>query len=130
MQSVISKIHSLWGSSFFSKCSKFDLNFRDAAKNWGKIISFLDNCSWIQWGKIFLLRREYMTSGDKMLANTRRISDTLRWTLSNLTFAKVTKQSHGSAVMEIFRLFNMLTVARCSQARLFTHLTNYIFCRL
>ena len=34
---VISEIQKLWGSSFFSKCSKFNLDFRNSAKNWEKI---------------------------------------------------------------------------------------------
>ena len=33
----------------------------------------------------------------------------------------------GSAVVQFFRLFNMLTVARCSETRRFRHLTNQIF---
>ena len=33
-ESAISEIRKLWGSSFFSKCSKFNLDFKNAAKNW------------------------------------------------------------------------------------------------
>ena len=44
---VISKMKSLWGSSFVSKCLKFNLDFKNAAKSWEKVFSFPDNCIWI-----------------------------------------------------------------------------------
>ena len=44
---VISKMESLWGSSFFSKCLKFNLDFKNATKSWEKVFSFPDNCIWI-----------------------------------------------------------------------------------
>ena len=36
-ESVYSEIQKLWGSSFFSKCLKFNLYFKNAAKNWEKV---------------------------------------------------------------------------------------------
>ena len=92
-----------------------------------KIFSFLDNCSWIGCYKFFRLRREYLPSAINLLTNTSRISDTLRRTFSNSLFAKVMKQYDRSDVVQIFRLFYMLTVARCSETRLFRHLTNHLF---
>ena len=67
-----------------------------------------------------------MTSAANMLTNTPRISDTLRQTFFNSLFAKVMKQYHGSAVVQFFRLFIMLTVARCSETKLFKRLTKNI----
>ena len=43
-KSVTSKIQNLWGSSFYSKCLKFNLDFKNAAKNWEKPFSFSGNC--------------------------------------------------------------------------------------
>ena len=59
--------------------------------------------------------------------NTPRISDTKRRIFSNSTFARVMEQYAGSAVVQVSRLFNMLTVAKCSETRFFRPLTNYIF---
>ena len=68
-----------------------------------------------------------MTSADKVLANTNRVSDILKQTFSNLTFAKVMKQYGESVVGQFCRQFNMLTVPSCSGMRLFTYLTIHIF---
>ena len=42
-QSVISEIQNLWGSSFYEKCLKFNLDFKNLAKNWVKVFCFWDN---------------------------------------------------------------------------------------
>ena len=91
---------------------------------------FLANCSRIGCGKYFLLQREYYSSVVNVLTNTPAISDTLRWIFSNSIFAKVMKKYDGSAMVQIFRLFNTFIVARCSETRFFRHVTNHIFCSL
>ena len=49
-ESVTSKIQNLWGLSFYSKCSKFNLDFKNAAQNLEKIFCFWDNCIWhLNW---------------------------------------------------------------------------------
>ena len=50
-QSLISEKHQLRGSSFFSKYSKFDVDFRIPAKNREESFCFLDNCIWFPCGK-------------------------------------------------------------------------------
>ena len=40
-QSIISEIKNLWGSSFLTKYLKFNLNLRNAAKNWERVFLFL-----------------------------------------------------------------------------------------
>ena len=35
--SVISEIQNLWGSFFFSKNLRFNIHFKNAVKNWGKV---------------------------------------------------------------------------------------------
>ena len=37
------------------------------------------------------------------------------------------KESDGGDVVQVFRLFYMLIVARCSETKLFRHLSNHIF---
>ena len=49
-ESVTLKIQNLWGLSFYSKCSKFNLDFKNAAQNLEKIFCFWDNCIWhLNW---------------------------------------------------------------------------------
>ena len=62
MESVISRIHQLWGASFFWKCSKLNLDFKNAEKNSEKAIYFSDNCIWIGCVNLSLLRREYLSA--------------------------------------------------------------------
>ena len=62
MESVISRIHQLWGASFFWKCSKLNLDFKNAEKNSEKAICFSDNCIWIGFVNLSLLRREYLSA--------------------------------------------------------------------
>ena len=130
MQSLISKMHNLWGSSSFWKCSTFYVDFRYTARNWEKIVCFLDNCSSFGSCKFFLVRREYLSLAVNVLTNTHRSPNTLKRLLPNSVFAKVMKQYDRSALVNFFRLFNMLTVERCSETTLFRDLTNHIFCSL
>ena len=55
-QSIISEIQNLRRLSFFPKYLKFNLNFKNAAKNWETVSCFLDNCIWIGFVKLSLLR--------------------------------------------------------------------------
>ena len=71
---------------FFSKCSKFSLDFKNAAKNWEKLFSFRDNCIWIGIVKLSLLRTGYfsltanvLTSSPKILHVNKRHFFTLNW---------------------------------------------------
>ena len=111
---------------FFWKCSIFDVDFRYAPKNWEIFSCFLDNCTWTECGKFFLLRGEKVSSAVSMITNTPRISNTLRPTFSKSTFANGMKQYDGRSAAEVFRHYNMLTVRRCSKTKLFRHLTNHI----
>ena len=55
-KSVISEIQKFGGSIFFSKYSKFNLNFKNAAKTWETFFCFWDNCIWLGVVKFSLLR--------------------------------------------------------------------------
>ena len=69
-QSEISETYKLWASSFLSKCSKVDLNFKTTKEDMEKIFSFLDICIWVGCVKLSLLRREYLTSVVSLLTNS------------------------------------------------------------
>ena len=44
-------MHQLWGSSFSSKCWKFDVPFGNAEKNCEITFNSRDNCIWIDYSK-------------------------------------------------------------------------------
>ena len=67
---VISEINQLWGSSFFWKCSKFNVDFENIRKNSQKIVYFWDNGVRIGCVNLSLLRREYLSSAVNVLTNT------------------------------------------------------------
>ena len=61
-ESESTKIQKLWGSSLFSKSSKFQLHFKEAAESREKGFCFWDNCIWIGIVKWSLLRTGYFPS--------------------------------------------------------------------
>ena len=72
-ESVISEIKNLWGSYFVSNNLKFNLNFKNAGKNWEKLLSFWDTCIWIRMVKWSLLRTVYFSSAANVLVGSRNI---------------------------------------------------------
>ena len=58
MESITLEILKL-GGSFFSKCSKFNVDCKIAIKMLQNIFSFSGNCIWIGSGKFSLLLREH-----------------------------------------------------------------------
>ena len=67
---VISEINQLWRSSFFWKCSKFNVDFENGRKNPEKAFCFWDNGVRIGCVKLSLLRREYLSSAVNVLTNS------------------------------------------------------------
>ena len=67
---VISEINLLWGSSFFWKCSNFNIDFENARKNWENDFRFQDNCVRSGCVKLSLLRTEYLSSAVNVLTNS------------------------------------------------------------
>ena len=74
-ESVISEIQNLWGSYFVSKYLKFNLNFKNAAKNSEKVFCFWDNCIWNGIVKLSLLRRGYFSPVGNVLNSGPKIWD-------------------------------------------------------
>ena len=72
-ESVISKLQNLWASSFLSKCSKFQLDFKNAGKSWQKILCFWDNWIWIGIVKLSLLRTGYISWAANVLTSSPKI---------------------------------------------------------
>ena len=72
-ESVFSETQKLWRSCFDSKCSKFNIDFKNAAKNWEKFFCFPDNCIWIGVVKLSLLRTGYFSSVGNVLTSSPKI---------------------------------------------------------
>ena len=74
-ESLTSKIKSVWGSYFCSKCLKFNLDFKNAGRNWGNLFCFLDNCIWIGIVQFSLLRTGYFSLEANVLTSSPKILD-------------------------------------------------------
>ena len=72
-ESGTSKIQNLWGLSFYSKCSKFNLDFKNGAKNWATLLRFWDNCTWIGIVILSLLRTGCISWAANMLRSSPKI---------------------------------------------------------
>ena len=73
LESVISEIEDLWGSSFISKYIKLIVDFRDAAKSSEKFFCFWDNCILIGIVKLSLLTTGYFWSAANVLRRCPKI---------------------------------------------------------
>ena len=74
-ESVISKLQNIWPSSFLSKCWKFQPHFKNAVKNWEKVLCFWCNCKWIGIFKLSLLTRGYFSSAANILTSRPKIGN-------------------------------------------------------
>ena len=72
-ETVSTEIHRLWGSSFFWKCSKLNVDFTNEDKSWEKGLSFWYSRIWIRCVKLSLLSREYLSSVVNVLTNSLKI---------------------------------------------------------
>ena len=71
---------------FFSKCSKFLVDLRNAIKFLQKVFAFWDNCIWIGCGKFSLLWREFFSSAVNVLRNSSEILDLIKREVFQLNF--------------------------------------------
>ena len=86
LESVNSKIHLLWLSPFFRKCSKLNLNLENAKKICENIFRFWHKGIWKCCNKLCLLRREYLSSAVNGLLNTLTILYITQRDLLNLSY--------------------------------------------
>ena len=70
---VVSEVQNLWASSFFSKYSKFNVDFRKAKKNLQQVPCFQDICIWIGIVKLPLLRTGYFSLTANVLRSSPKI---------------------------------------------------------
>ena len=130
-ESVISEIKKLWRSSFVSRCSKSNLDFKNVAKNSEKDFCFWDNCIWIGIVKLSLLRTGYFSSAANVLRSSPKI-----WHVNKRDFFKFNWPLQYSMNMikmlwcrfqQCLGTFTMLFVEGSSEKTLFRHLSDYVF---
>ena len=86
LESVILEIQPLWASSFFSKRSKFEMHFKNTAKNSEKVFCFWDNSIWISIVKLSLWRTRYFWSAANVLRTRSKISPVKKKEIFQLNF--------------------------------------------
>ena len=79
MQPIISERNHLWSSSFFSKCYKFEVYFRNLKRNWENNFCFGDNCIWIGCVKYSLLPGKNTCHRESISYQTVSIFQILLW---------------------------------------------------
>ena len=92
-ESVISKIQNLWQWSFVSKYLKFNIDFKNSGKHWGKKIFLWDNCIWIGIVKLSLLRKGYFSSAANALTSRLKI-----WHVYNRNFLQLNILGSGQCI--------------------------------
>ena len=94
--SVISEKQKLWGSSIFSKCLKFNLNFKNGAKNSEKFFCFWYNYIWIAIVRLSLLRTGYSSSAASVLTSSPKIWHVNKWEFFEHNFVASDKWEYPS----------------------------------
>ena len=120
-QFLISEIYKLWRSSFFSKYSKFSLNFKNVAKireNW---FYFWNNCISISSLKLSLTRTEYLSSGFHVLTDSSKIVHFTNRQFFQLNFFPVINKYDKGVVVQILAVFG--TVYPIVRRRVFSNRT-------
>ena len=124
-------MRQLWGSSFIWACLKFNIDFKDAEKNWEKVYWFFDKWIWLACVKLLLFRRKYLSSAANVLTTVRRFCTSLRRTFPNsIAFTLINKSGIkvlASTFQRCFGPFTMWLVERSSQTRLFRNFSYHVF---
>ena len=84
---------------FFSKCSKFDVDFRNPVKHHLKDLCFFENCISIVCRKFSLLRREYLSSTVSVFTNSLKISHVTKKDILQHNLCQNDKKYDKSAAM-------------------------------
>ena len=122
-ESIISEIQKLWGSSFASKYLKFNLDFKNVARNWKKVFCFWGNCIWTGIVKLSLLRTGYFSFSANFLLGSTKI-----WHVNRREFFQLNWIGRGQwRFQQRLCTFTMLLFQGSSQTALFRHLSNHVF---
>ena len=64
-----------YGGHAFLKCSKFNVDLKNAQKNWENVFCFWSKCIWICCVRLPPLRREHLSLAVNVLTNRLKILD-------------------------------------------------------
>ena len=78
LESISSKVFERSSWSFFSKCSKFHVDFKNAMKIPKVLFGFQDNCVWTGFWNLFQLWGEYMWSTVNVLTKSLYVLDLIQ----------------------------------------------------
>ena len=92
---------------FFWKCSKHNLDCKNAEKYLESIFRFWDNCIWVGFVKLSLLRSECLQQAVNVLTNSPEI------TFSNSIAFKVINKYGKGTVVQISMLFRPVSHVPC-----------------
>ena len=90
---------------FFTKDSKFNVDFKKAVKNSDKVSCLLDNSIWISIVKLSLLRTGYLSWAANVLTSSARFYMSVIETFSRSISLPVTSEYDKGAVMQISTVF-------------------------
>ena len=90
--------------NLYSKILKFNVDFKNSAKNWEKLFCFSDNCIWIGNIKLFPLRTPHYSSVANMLTSSPKIWDVNKRDFFEHYSLPVINQDDTSDVMWIWKL--------------------------
>ena len=73
--SVVSEIYRPWELPFFSKCLKFNADFKNRERNLQNVFTSWDNCIWIRSWKFQILQREWLSPAVNVITKSRKSSN-------------------------------------------------------
>ena len=134
MQCITYEINQPWGSSLFWKCSKIDVDFTNPHQI-GKISSVFQitvfelvalNTHFYR-ERIIVIGSQYLNKHSQdFICYSHGILETEFFSESSKNMTKLLPCKFE----QCFEHFNMLTLHKCSDTWLFTHLSNQAFCNL
>ena len=131
-ESVSSKMHQLWGSSFFENFQNW-MQIYHKKKESKNIFRFLDNWIWKCPYKMSLFKRENFLSAVNRLRNKKQSYD-FGYHLERIFQPKLPAQGWINTVKvlsfcfeQCFSPFNLLPVVGSSETGLFRYLSNHVF---
>ena len=98
---------------FVSKCLKFTLDLKNAAKTWQNVFYFSHNSMSIGIVKLSLLRTGYFSSSGNGLASSPKVFMSIRETFSNSIALAVINEHDKGAVMQISTVFGHIYHIAC-----------------
>ena len=112
---------------FSSKCSRFNVDFKNAEKNREKVSCFWDICISIGIVKFSLLRTGYLTLAANVLRSSPKILIVNKLTHLPWKWSIKMIKVVSCRLQQCYGPFTKLLLDASSETRLFRHLSNHVF---